>query len=124
MKDQVLRSAALALVVAASLLLLPGCSWLFGPAIDGGGSEASWGSSDLDAATANVRTVVPALEAWYTENDTYEGATVEGLRAWDPGIADVQIVRADIVGYCVASTVGSATARKNGPGADIEPGGC
>jgi hypothetical protein len=46
------------------------------------------------------------------------------LRAWDAGIGDVKIVRADVVGYCVSSTVGSATASKHGPGADIEPGGC
>jgi hypothetical protein len=120
----VLRSAALPLVAAASLLVLPGCGWLLGPAVGDGGGEESWGTSDLDAATANVRTVIPALEAWYAENDTYEGATVEALRAWDAGIGDVEIVRADVVGYCVSSTVGSATASKHGPGANIEPGGC
>jgi hypothetical protein len=118
----VLRCAALALVVAASLLVLPGCAWLLGPSAPDGGAEES-SSSDMEAATANVRSAIPALEAWYAENGTYEGATVEVLRAW-AGIGDVQIVRADVVGYCVSSTVGSATASKNGPAADIEPGSC
>jgi hypothetical protein len=119
----VLRSAALALVVAASMLVLPGCAWLLGPVPDGGAAER-WEQSDLEVATANVRTVIPALEAWYAENNTYEGATVEALRAWDAGIADVEIVRADVVGYCVESTVGQATASKHGPTDDIGPRGC
>lgn len=119
-----LRSAALALVAAASLLLLPGCAWLLGPSVADGGAEESWGSSDLDVATANVRTAIPALEAWYAENSSYEGATVEVLRTWDTNIGDVEIARADVATYCISSTVGSATASKHGPAADIQPGGC
>jgi hypothetical protein len=122
MKDEVARPAALALAAAVLLLVLPGCGWLLGPAVPDGGAEET-SSSDLDEARANVRSAIPALEAWYAENSTYEGATEEVLRAW-AGIGDVQIVRADAVGYCVSSTVGSATASKNGPAADIEPGGC
>jgi hypothetical protein len=125
MKDHVLRPAALALVVAVSLLVLPGCAWLLGPVpVDDGGAEERWQQSDLEVAMANVRTVIPALEAWYAENNTYEGATVKALRAWDAGIADVQIVRADVVGYCVESSVGQATASKHGPTDDIGPRGC
>ena len=124
MKEEVVRRAALALVVALSLLVLPGCAWLWGAGVPGGGADASWGSSDLEVATANVRTAIPALEAWYAENNTYEGATLKALRVWDAGIADVRIVRADALGYCVESTVGQATASKHGPTADIDPRGC
>lgn len=111
------------LALAVSLLVLPGCGWLLGPSV-GESGEASM-SSDEDAAAANVRGSIPAMEAYYADNSSYAGATVEALRAYDYGIDDVQVVpSADGQNYCIASTVGSATVSKHGPAQDLQAGGC
>jgi hypothetical protein len=119
----VLRRRALIVVAAVSLLLLPGCGWLLGPSV-GESGEAS-ASSDEDAAAANVRGSIPAMEAYYADNNSYAGATAEVLRAYDYGIGDVVVLpSADGYDYCIASTVGSATVSKHGPASDLQLGGC
>jgi hypothetical protein len=119
----VIRRRALLLALAVSLLVLPGCAWLLGPSV-GESGEASM-SSDEEAAAANVRGSIPAMEAYYADNSSYSGATVEALRTYDYGIGNVQVVpSADGFNYCIASTVGSATVSKHGPASDLQPGGC
>lgn len=118
-----IRRRAFLLALAAALVVLPGCGWLLGPAV-GNSAEAS-ASSDEEAAAANVRASIPAMEAYYADNSSYAGATVDALRAYDYGIGDVQVVpSADGYDYCIASTVGSATISKHGPASDLEAGGC
>jgi hypothetical protein len=119
----VIRRRASLLALAVSLLVLPGCGWLLGPSV-GESGEASM-SSDEDAAAANVRGSIPAMEAYYADNSSYAGATADVLRAYDYGIGDVEIrPSTDGVSYCIASTVGTATFSKHGPARDVEPGGC
>jgi len=119
----VIRRRAFLLAVAVSLLVLPGCGWLLGPSV-GESGEASM-SSDEDAASANVRASIPAMEAYYADNSSYAGATVEALRAYDYGIGDVQVIpSADGFDYCIASTVGTTTVSKHGPASDLQAGGC
>jgi hypothetical protein len=119
----VIRRRAVLLAVAVSLLVLPGCGWLLGPSV-GESGEASM-SSDEDAAAANVRASIPAMEAYYADNSSYAGATVEALRAYDYGIGDVQVIpSADGFDYCIASTVGTATVSKHGPAQGLQAGGC
>jgi hypothetical protein len=119
----VIRRRAFLLAVAVSLLVLPGCGWLLGPSV-GESGEASM-SSDEDAASANVRASIPAMEAYYADNSSYAGATVEALRAYDYGIGDVQVIpSADGFDYCIASTVGTATVSKHGPAQGLQAGGC
>jgi hypothetical protein len=120
----VIRRRVLIVVAAASLLLLPGCGWLLGPSV-GESGEAS-ASSDEEAAAANVRSSIPAMEAYYADNSSYAGATADVLRTtYDYGIGDVQVLpSADGFNYCIASTVGSATVSKHGPAGDLQPGGC
>jgi hypothetical protein len=119
----VTRRAALVVALAASLLVLPGCGWLLGSGV-GGAAEAS-GGSDEEAAAGNVRAAVPAIEAYYADHGSYEGATVEILRTYDYGIGEIQVAPgADTVTYCISSTVGSATVSKHGPTGDIQRGGC
>lgn len=118
-----IRRRAFLLAVAVSLLVLPGCGWLLGPTV-GESGEASM-SSDEDAAAANVRASIPAMEAYYADNSSYAGATVEALRAYDYGIGDVQVMpSADGFDYCIASTVGTATVSKHGPAQGLQAGGC
>jgi hypothetical protein len=105
-------------LLAAALLGLPGC--FYGPLLGGGGETAE------GEAMANVRAAIPAIEAYYADNGTYAGATVEGLRAaYDTGIGDVRLVGPlNRRAYCVESTVGGVTFSKDGPAAQIVPGPC
>ncbi|MGH3006628.1 MAG: hypothetical protein ACRDOS_12180 [Gaiellaceae bacterium] len=105
------------LPAVAAVLLLPGC--LFGPRLGG-----SAGASDADEAAATVRRVVPAIEAYYADNGTYAGATVEGLRATYDQTLPVVYLAIQGETYCVSATVGSETRLYRGPGGDVGRGGC
>ena len=84
------------------------------------------------AAKANVRAAVPAMEAYNADNTGtgasagYAGATVTALSTYDSAIVPTKLTiqSADSVTYCMQSTVGSATWKKAGPGADIVTGAC
>jgi anti-sigma-K factor RskA len=81
------------------------------------------------AAQADVRAAVPGMEAYNADHATgYAGVTMTKLQAsYDAGInadANARIVKADAVGYCIESTVGSATYHKSGPVGDILSGPC
>jgi hypothetical protein len=105
------------LAVVLFALLLTGChdQW--------GGS--SWGDGSSSSAESNVRAAIPAVEAYYADNGTYAGMTLEGLRSvYDAALPEVAIVEADAKTYCVESTVGSESYFKAGPGASIWPGHC
>ena len=44
------------------------------------------------ASDSNVRAAIPAMEAFYSDNGTYVGATLAGLRAsYDAGLASIAI---------------------------------
>jgi hypothetical protein len=106
------------LVLLLAVVVLTGCHEQWG--------SSTWGSgSSESSAESNVRASIPAIEAYYADNGTYEGLTLEGLRTtYDAGLPDVVIVEASANTYCVESTVGTASYFKNGPGADIFPGHC
>jgi hypothetical protein len=73
----------------------------------------------------NVRASIPAVEAYFADNNSYAGMTLSYLQTtYDQGIQDVSIVRASTNTYCVESTTGSAAWHKEGPGADIVAGHC
>jgi type IV pilus assembly protein PilA len=100
------------------------------------------------AAQANVRSAIPAVEAYFADNS---GTTEEGVAATPPYLGDGDDTTSGYVGmtlphlqnidsavklnapvaaqqtatsYCVSSTVGGKTWNKNGPGADIVTGAC
>jgi hypothetical protein len=87
-----------------------------------GASAAQYNST----AQANVRAAVPGMEAYYADHDAgYTGVTLSKLHAsYDAGIKDISIVRAGSDGYCIESTVGSASYHKEGPAGDIAAGPC
>ena len=82
------------------------------------------------AAQANVRAAVPGIEAYNADHGAsgYTGATLAKLQAsYDAGIKSVTIYNGSATTYCIASTVGTATYYKGGPGGTIsktKPGVC
>jgi type IV pilus assembly protein PilA len=82
--------------------------------------------AEKSAAQADVRAALPGVEAFYADHASgYVGLTSAVLRAsYDPGIKNVQVVRASTSSYCVASTVGQFTYKKAGPTVDITSGTC
>ena len=93
----------------------------------GGGNDQA--AEDRSAAQADVRAAVPGMEAYNADHSTgYAGVTMTKLQAsYDAGInadGNARIVKADASGYCLESTVGSATFHKAGPAGDILSGPC
>ncbi len=82
------------------------------------------------AAKANVRAAIPAIEAYNADNtgtansSGYNGMTVSYLRDnYDSELVTTKLSFPNpptSVTYCIESTVGGKTWRKNGPGAAIE----
>lgn len=101
--------------------LLTGCFYL--PIFD---SSSSSGSGETSSAQSNLRNSVPAIEAWYADNGTYAGVTVNKLRTqYDSGISlDLKIVRATKKGYCVESSVAGETWSYVGPTRGFASRGC
>ncbi|HEV3408346.1 MAG TPA: prepilin-type N-terminal cleavage/methylation domain-containing protein [Gaiellaceae bacterium] len=77
-----------------------------------------------NAAKANVRASIPAIEAYYADNGTYATMTVAILKAaYDAGfIGTLGTVDAD--SYCVSSTVNGKTFHAEGPGGTVTAGAC
>jgi len=88
--------------------------------------------ANQSAAKANVRAAVPAVEAYNADNTGtgnsagYAGLTISALQTYDSALVPTKLTiqSADSVTYCIQSTVGSATWKKAGPGADIVTGAC
>jgi type IV pilus assembly protein PilA len=81
--------------------------------------------ANKSAAQANVRSSIPAVEAYFADNNTYAGATLAYLQTtYDEGVKNIVIQSASLTTYCVQSTVGAETFKKAGPGADILSGAC
>jgi type IV pilus assembly protein PilA len=86
------------------------------------------------AAKANVRAAIPAIEAYNADNtgtgnsSGYNGMTVSYLRDnYDSELVTTKLSFPSAptsVTYCVESTVGGKTWRKNGPGAAIDNNPC
>jgi type IV pilus assembly protein PilA len=77
------------------------------------------------AAQANVRSAIPAVEAYFADNNSYAGMTLQYLQTtYDQGVKNIVIFAATGTTYCVHSVVGSQTWNKAGPGADIVTGAC
>ena len=77
------------------------------------------------AAKANVRAAIPAVEAFYADNNTYSGMTLAGLQAsYDAGVKNITFGTLSATDYCVQSQVGQAVYKKQGSGGDIVTGAC
>jgi hypothetical protein len=122
----------LVLPLLAGLLFLPGCFWWLAPigAIGSGsesesGSTTAYGPAASEEGMAYVRSAIPAIEAYYADNGTYKGATLQILQQrYDSALKGIEIVKANDQTYCVQSTNDGFPWYKAGPAADILPGDC
>ena len=69
------------------------------------------------AAKANVRAALPAVEAYYADEGTYDGMTAANLAStYDANIKLAAVTETDAA-YCIQSTVGGKNWKIAGPGA-------
>jgi hypothetical protein len=95
-------------------------------AVSGSGSgSSSYGPEGTEMGMANIRASIPAVEAYYADNGTYKGLTLELLQQrYDAGVQGITIVKANDQTYCIESDAGGFPWYKAGPAADIAPGDC
>jgi type IV pilus assembly protein PilA len=76
------------------------------------------------AAKANVRSAIPAVEAYNADNSRgYSGMDMTDLRSYDQGVKNIVILGTPTqTSYCIRSTVGTKAWSKQGPGGDITTG--
>lgn len=75
------------------------------------------------AAKANIRSAVPVIETYYSDNDTYTGMTVAALQTIDASV-NITVVSVGAATYCVSDTQGGITNYKNGPSGSITTTAC
>ncbi len=78
------------------------------------------------AAKANVRSAIPAVEAYNADNSKgYSGMTLAKLTAYDQGVKNITLIGTpNTTSYCLSSTVGTKSWYKRGPGGDITTTAC
>src|ERR1044072_7288568 len=58
--------------------------------------------ANKSAAQANVRASIPAIEAYYADNNTYAGATLSYLQTtYDAGVKNIVVQSASSTPYCI-----------------------
>jgi hypothetical protein len=74
----------------------------------------------------DLRSAVPAIEAWHADHGRYSGMTIDQLRAqYDYGIpSGIRIVAATKKTYCVEATLSGDTWSYHGPGDGFRHRGC
>jgi type IV pilus assembly protein PilA len=78
------------------------------------------------AAAANIRSAIPAMEAYYGTpvaegggGESYVGATVALLQDFDAGLDDTLVLGGlTATAYCIGDDVGGVTRSVQGPGAE------
>ena len=74
--------------------------------------------AEKQASSANVRSAIPAAEAYYSDHDNYTGMDLAALKSIDQGIASGLVVgvTGGGAGYTLSFTKGNCTASYTGPG--------
>jgi len=77
------------------------------------------------AAQANVRSAVPAVEAYAADHGNYDSMTLTALQTIDAGVKNVDVVSASGNTYCIQNDDSTGHSYfKDGPQADIVSGTC
>jgi type IV pilus assembly protein PilA len=88
------------------------------------------GRAKDSAAMADVRAIVPSIEAYYSDLGDYSAMSLTALKtSYDQSIDDGATTPYALSGlgastYCVQATVGGQSAFKNGPAAKVLAGSC
>jgi type IV pilus assembly protein PilA len=90
------------------------------------GFQASARERASDAtARSNIRTAVPAIEAFRADSGTYAGMTVGALQtSYSPGVDGITVVSSGAATYCVSASADGTTWFKAGPDAPITQTAC
>jgi len=81
--------------------------------------------ADDATARANIRTAVPAIEAYRADAGSYAGMTLSALQSqYSPGVAGITVNSAGTSTYCVSATAGGAVWYKAGPDGPITRTSC
>jgi prepilin-type N-terminal cleavage/methylation domain-containing protein len=83
--------------------------------------------ADRVTAQANVHVILPSLEGYRADNETYVGMTLLGLKLnYDQSIDPSMYTLTSLTDtdYCVSAKSGSQAWKKTGPDADVVPGEC
>ena len=76
-------------------------------------------------ARANIRTAVPAIEAFHTDAGTYAGMTLGALQtSYSPGVEGITVVSSGSATYWGSASTNSSTWYKAGPGGPITQTAC
>ena len=75
--------------------------------------------AEKQASNANVRSAIPAAEAYYSDNGTYVGMDPTALKAIDQGLATLTVTGTSATAYTLSNTQGACTASVTGPGGTI-----
>jgi type IV pilus assembly protein PilA len=81
------------------------------------------------AAQADVRAIIPDVEAYYSDTSSYAGMTAAALKAsYDQSINaalyTINVPSGSGAAYCVQATVNGTSAFKDGPSGAISNGTC
>jgi type IV pilus assembly protein PilA len=85
------------------------------------------GRANDAAAKANVRSIIPSIESWFADNNTYVGMTLDTLKSnYDQALDTTKynLKSLTATSYCVDSSSGSSTWNKAGPSVQIASGAC
>ena len=86
------------------------------------------GRAEDSANKANVRSIIPSLESYYADNNSYSGMTLAGLQTTYDQALDLSkyALTASDTTYCVQAPASgtSHVFSKNGPAAGIVAGSC
>jgi len=83
--------------------------------------------ANKSAAGADVRSIIPSIESYFSDNGTYSGMTVSSLKTnYDQAInLSTYTLGTNLTSttYCIEATSQNQNAAKNGPDAQIVIGG-
>ena len=76
------------------------------------------------AAKSDLRTALPSVYAYSTDNGGYSGMTITDLQSYDSGLGPITIVAADDDSYCLSSTKNGRTWFGSGPPLSVSQTTC
>jgi type IV pilus assembly protein PilA len=75
--------------------------------------------AEIKGSAANVRSAIPAAEAYYSDNGNYTGMTLSALQGVDAGISPTLVVFGAGQNFCLSDHQGTHYAKYVGPGGQV-----